>query len=155
MILSLSFPSPNTVCAFTPLRATLSVHLIVLGFVSKVLFGTKYRSWLWYNLQICLRGCRPVLSYSSDERWYQTEREWMRTFEARLSTLYATNTPELRSCVLTRGIPFISLFGEITELASFQMDLFWFWIRNLCFICTTKAKVLCRSSCDDVWGKTR
>jgi hypothetical protein len=48
----------------------------------------------------------------------------MRTFEARLSTLYTTDTPELRSCVLTRGISFISLFGEMTELAPVQIDLF-------------------------------
>jgi hypothetical protein len=54
----------------------------------------------------------------------KTEREWMRTFEARLSTLYTTKAPELRSCVLTRRISFISLFGQMTELASVQIDLF-------------------------------
>jgi hypothetical protein len=48
----------------------------------------------------------------------------MRTFEARLSTSYATNTPELRSSILTRGISFISLFGEMAELAPMQIDLF-------------------------------
>jgi hypothetical protein len=48
----------------------------------------------------------------------------MRALEARLSILYTTNTTELRSCVLTRRISFISLFGEMTELAPVQIGLF-------------------------------